>query len=362
VNLLAGETCGDKIPFTKLANARRIWLLALAVALLASTASAHAGTQYVDGISDQSMPAWDGSFASSGFASAFRSRWLGQIAIARYVVQWNVMSELSAGANAQGDYRERFEAWLEDVGSLGLAPVLALTSYDGVYPSSAGEYQPRLEQLLAQANRDGEHVDYVEAWNEPNDQGDESAAKAGEIADWAHTVCERGDCQVIAGDLEDSPSAAQYEQDYSAALTFAPRIWGIHPYRSVYEHSDAPVLDLLAALPDRGAGAQIWFTEVGAYYCLDGRVRGESQQAGDAAYLTDTLMPAIAPEHVFYYGFMAADDAEVPCTVGSAGDSELYGAFDRPRAAAAVILDPVAEPRLLFTSRLGQEQLAYAFR
>ena len=38
---------------------------------------------------------------------------------------------------ADGDYRERFEAWLEDVRGLGLAPVLALTSYTSVYPNSA---------------------------------------------------------------------------------------------------------------------------------------------------------------------------------------------------------------------------------
>ncbi len=56
------------------------------------------------------------------FASFFRATWVGQITLARYVVQWSAMAEVSAGANAKGDYRERFEAWLKDIRALGLAP------------------------------------------------------------------------------------------------------------------------------------------------------------------------------------------------------------------------------------------------
>lgn len=335
-------------------------VVTLAIILASVPASAKAGTGYVDGISDQSLPAWDGSFAGSSFASFFHQTWVGQITLARYVVQWNTMAELSTGPNADGDYRERLEAWLQDVRSLGLTPVLALTSYSHVQPEVAAEYELRLAQLLDRAARMDEPIGYVESWNEPNNQGEETPAKAGEIADWAHSVCEQNQCQVIAGDLEDRASVAEYAHAYIAALNFSPEIWGIHPYYSVKAHSDSRVLEFEQALPNHGADAQIWFTEVGAYYCIDGDVRGEAEQASDASYLVNTLIPAIAPTHVFYYGLMAGGGTEVPCAAGGDDDTELYRASDRPRAAAAVILRADAERLLFFGSGLAEEPLAFA--
>ncbi|MGO9320593.1 MAG: hypothetical protein ACLQBY_07315, partial [Solirubrobacteraceae bacterium] len=266
-------------------NVRRMCAAALAVSLALGPAAARAGTGYVDGISDQSLPAWDGASADGSFASFFATTWVGQVTLARYVVQWNAMAEASDGPSADGDYRERFEAWLGDVRSLGLAPVLALTSYTSVHPRSAGEYRSGLEGLLAEAAVAGDPTGYVEAWNEPNNQGEEPAGKAGEIATWANSICESRGCQVIAGDLEDAPSVTGYERTYISALTFSPAIWGIHPYYSVQTHNDSTVLRFEQALPNHGAGAQIWFTEVGAYYCVHGHVRGEARQAGDASYL-----------------------------------------------------------------------------
>ncbi len=325
-------------------------VLVLAVCLVLMPATANAATTYIDGISDQSLPAWNGSFADSSFASFFRVSWVGQIALARYVVQWNAMAEASNGANAHGDYRERFEAWLQDVRSLGLAPVLALTSYNDAYPDAAGEYRRELERLIGQADQVQAPVSYVEAWNEPNNQGDEPPAKAGEIANWARTVCEHSGCQLIAGDFEDARSLPGYEHAYISALSFSPAIWGIHPYRAVKAHSDVSVLSFEQVLPDHGADAQIWFTEIGAYYCAHGQMRGEAQQAADASYLVDDLIPAVAPTHVFYYGFMAGADTEVPCAAGTASDSELYRASGEPRAAAGVVFAGLARPLELAAS------------
>ena len=96
---------------------------------------------YVDGISDQSLPAWDGGFEGSYFAGLFDDTWVhgagAHIAFARYVVQWNAMS---------GDYPRylaEFEAWLKDVARLDLKPVIALTDYDGSLPGSPREYRDR---------------------------------------------------------------------------------------------------------------------------------------------------------------------------------------------------------------------------
>jgi hypothetical protein len=337
-----------------------VCIAALAAGMLAGAVSARAGTRYVDGISDQSLPAWDGSFSDSSFASFFRARWLRQISLARYVLQWNAMGEASRGQSAHGDYRERFEAWLGDVRSLGLAPVVALSSYARAYPGTADEYEQALEAVLDDAARAGAPIGYVEAWNEPNNQGSESPVKAGEIANWANSVCERRGCRVIAGDFEDVPSAVAYEQAYVSALDFAPGIWGIHPYYSVQAHSDATVLEIENALPDAGKGAQVWLTEIGAYYCADGRLRGEAQQASDASYLVNSLIPAVAPTHVFYYGFMAGDRAQLSCAEPGDFDSELYSASHAARSAAGILFADVPQPSLVFSPMLSSELLALA--
>jgi hypothetical protein len=332
----------------------------LALSTLTAASTARAGTAYVDGISDQSLPAWDGSFTSSSFASYFRATWVGQISLARYVLQWNAVGEASRGPNPHGDYRQRFEAWLGDVRSLGLTPVVALTSYNHEYPSSSPEYRQELEALLNDASDSGYPVSYIEAWNEPNNQGNETAGKAGEIADWANAICRRDGCRVIAGDLEDNAMLITYEQEYLAALTFVPEIWGIHPYQSVKARSDATILRFVQALPSQGAGAQLWFTEVAAYYCAHGQVRGEAQQAGDASYLVNELIPAIAPTHVFYYGFMAGGSDELTCAGGSGYDSELYRASHQARSAAGVIFRAGADQQLLLRLPLSEELSPFA--
>jgi len=316
------------------------------LAVIATTAvPARAGTAHVDGISDQSLPAWGGSFASSPFAGLLRSAWAGpapvRIELARYVVQWNAMSEPSSGPAPAGDYRERFEAWIADVGALGLTPVLALSSYDGVRPRSPGDYERALEALLTAAASAGHSVAYVEAWNEPNNQGREAPATAASFADAADALCRvRGDCEVIAGDLEDSRGVVDYERAYTSALTFAPRIWGVHPYTAVRAHDDANLRAFVSHLPARGAGAQLWFTEVGAYYCVHGVVRGESRQAADAAYLVHDVIPdpAVAPAHVLYYGLLYRDNLQAPCSAAGGDDVELFGPGDAARAAAAILL------------------------
>jgi hypothetical protein len=320
-------------------------LAGLVLGLGLTCTRALAGTPYVDGISDQSLPAWDGSFTASPFASFFRSRWSrvtsGQITLARYVVQWDVMTEPSSGPHPGGNYRERFEAWLEDARSLGLTPVVALTSYDRVYPGSPGEYLPRLEAILSMAGAIGYPITYVEPWNEPNNQGGESAATAAALANSANGLCEaRRTCTVVAGDVEDRSDVALYIQAYERALSFQPHIWGVHPYVSVQSHSDSNLVRLIAALPAHGAARQIWFTEIGALYCSRGEVRGEARQASDASYLVDTLLgdPALAPAHVFYYGFLFAGHATAPCTAAGGQDSELYASPDLARAAAGIIL------------------------
>ncbi len=305
-----------------------------------------ASTSYVDGISDQSLPAWDGSFEESWFAGLFDDTWVhgpgAHVDYARYVVQWNVIS---------GDYQRylrEFEAWLGDVASMDLKPVIALTSYDGSLPASPSEYEFELVEILDRARALGHPIAWLEAWNEPNGQGHEPAASAAALANAASRVCaeEHRDCTVIAGDFEDSPGVGSYEEQYVRHLDPTPKNWGVHPYYSVGEESEAPLRTVREHLPHGGAGARVWFTELAARMCtdFDGDLveNGEAGQARQAAWLVDTLIRNAKPAHAFYYEVLLREGREPACeTEGS--DSALYvpsgdpAEPDRPRPAAAYI-------------------------
>ncbi len=273
---------------------------------------------------------------------------------ARYVVQWDVAEEPSLGANAAGDYRERYESWLADVRALRLTAVLALTSYDGAYPADAGRYEHALRGALALAANAGAPVRYVEAWNEPNDQGREPPAPAADFANVAAAVCGSA-CTVIAGDLEDAPGMARYAAAYERALDFAPAAWGIHPYRALAHRDVAGLRATLATVP---AGARLWVTEIAAFYCRQGRLRGEAAQAREAAYLVGRLLPAVPVAHAFYYGIEPAFGRSASCRE----DTDLFAADGQPRAAAGIVFPPSADGRWpLLGPAPGQQPLSFAW-
>jgi hypothetical protein len=214
-------------------------------------------------------------------------------------------------------------------------------------PAGQAEYGRLLAALLEAFPG----VRYVEAWNEPNDSGISAAEAAG---DWsmASAVC-AARCTAIAGDVLDSdPRLVEYERAYVAALGVQrPAIWGIHPYLAVKDHSATTVLEFERNFPTAtttaGSTPQVWFTEVGAYYCEDYRgysSQGAERQAADARWLTSGLMPKTAPAHVFYYEVLFKDGEPPPCDSEQPADTALYvpsselSAPDQPRPAATYIL------------------------
>lgn len=312
--------------------------------LAADAAAAHAAASAIDGISDQSLPAWDGGFAGSDLAALLRAGRVGGggIRYARYVVQWNVMAPAHAGERAT------FEAWLGDVASLGLTPDVALSSFDGVRPASPDEYAAALAAILGGARAAGHPLGYVEAWNEPNNQGAEGAAAAARLANAAEALCGEGfGCAVVAGDFEDGRALVPYELAYERNLDFAPAIWGVHPYFSVEEMSEAPYLRFLRNLPRGGVGAQVWITEIAARRCTDyggvARSYGEVGQARRAAWLVDTLLRNQSPANAFYYELLLAARRQPGCSAHEPEDDALYepaappSLLDRPRAAAGIV-------------------------
>lgn len=292
--------------------------------------------RYVDGVSDQNLPHWDGGFANM-FAASWQRR--GAIRLARYFVPWNVTS--ATGANPE--YLSEYEQWYADaVEQLHLTPVLSLTQYGAnPVPASAAQYRQLLEALLER-----KHVSYVEAWNEPNNRPWIAAARAAEYLREAQVVCERFACTPIAGDFLDSPNMASYERAYVQDLgALRPIDWGVHPYAAVKQQSAQGMYEFVEGLPGGGAGLSIWLTEAAAYECQPGDDAGDSsrQQGIDASWLVNRLMPALEPAHVFYYGFLGGDGRAVECP-GRYEDTKLYSSLEHPRPAANFIFDDRGEP------------------
>lgn len=292
----------------------------------------------IDGIADQNIPLWDGSFAGSPFVAYLRSTWLGEppsrVRYARYVVQWNMMQGRAPATDQR--YYEAFSAWYRDVRSLGLIPVVALGRYEGPPPSSATLYEAALAQLLSAFP-----APYVEAWNEPNLTPGLSPAAAARLMDVAYAYCRGHGCVAIAGDFADTPGSAVYAERYRARLSASeypqprdPPEWAVHPY----EAANAGGGEAQAIRTQLEPDDELWITEVGAYACrAPDHELGEAAQAASAERLLDAVIPALDPVHVFYYELMYKDGEQTPCSHES--DTALYaGPGDRARAAASVIL------------------------
>ena len=109
-----------------------------------------------------------------------------------------------------------------------------------------------------------------------------------------------------------------YEKEYEKALNPVPTIWGVHPYYSVEEKSEAPLLKLVENLPHNGAGDHIWFTEIAARACTNYRGspvdNGEAGQAERARWLVNSLIANRKPDHVFYFVFLLAEHRRPSCS------------------------------------------------
>jgi hypothetical protein len=132
-----------------------------------------------------------------------------------------------------------------------------------------------------------------------------------------------------------------YETKYERNLMPPdPLNWGIHPYYAVKAENEATVAGFRANLPN--VSDAIWFTEIGAYDCVHGQQPGELEQAVDASWLVNRLIPRMRPLHAIYYDYL---DSSPRSCVGSEADTSLYrpgpdpNAPDYPRPAASYIFN-----------------------
>ena len=330
---------------------------AVALCVGCALASPARALDRVDGISDQHLGAWVGSVApTSALAAQFPSPLadagtgapVARIGLARYVVQWDVMSG--------GGYAREFanlQAWYDTAVALSLTPELALANYDcaGCLPPPSSEsFSLQLQALHSRFPA----ISVYEAWNEPNLAGSFhiSAALAASLMNATYSFCASRGCTAVAGDFSDAdPGMAAYEREYEGHLDPPdPGNWAIHLYHAVkYETLDT--LDsFLSLLPDRRSD-RVWLTELGAYYCEFGQLRGAALQERNARFIVDSLIPVAAPVHAFYYQGAWPYDTSPPCAAGTQ-DTALYAAQSvggplLARPAAAVILGPEDPPSSL---------------
>jgi hypothetical protein len=303
---------------------------------------------YIDGISDQNVPYWNGRVWSGGPADSPFGRFVAAALVngatgapttaqplryARYVVAYDVMCDTTGPAFAT------FARWLADVERLDLKPDVTFWygDFDGnscpllpLIPRSAATYAGPVAAFLARFPQ----VATIEPWNEPNDGHGPDVQAQTAAAFWlaVHADCATRACDaVIAGDFNDAArNLVAYERRYVATLGGAAATdWGVHPYAAVNHERETTLLEFEAGLPDRRAD-RVWYTEIGAFYCTRKQnpetgysdARLQDLQERRAHYLVSTLMAyPFAPTHVFYYEFMYKDDLPGPCVTD---DSALF--------------------------------------
>ncbi len=353
--------------------------LALLVALVVSGIVALPGTagasQYVEGISDQSLATWEGGYSDGGyFNSSFPnfvfSSWIGvppsHIKYARYVVPWNIVD------NSTSTCFTAFSNWYHEVLSAGLIPEVALWTYPRLYgakqtcspagapmlPRSTAEYAQYVGTASTALLKQFPAIKVLEAWNEPNLTGENpSVTAAAEYGAETARLCS-GICTSVVGDLIDTNGMQSYEEQYVPLLTgFVggdPGVWGIHPYGATNRKEVAPVTTFKAHLPGKGTSDSIYFTEVGAYYCQEKEGIEvhftEAEQASAAEYLVTKLLPYA--NRAFYYELAYGHDGLTPCMKES--DTALYAPTGSParetaRSAARVVFGPEGPPTVTST-------------
>jgi hypothetical protein len=323
---------------------------------------------YVDGISDQHLGSWAGTFSEASgfnapFPSFFADSWVGSppahIKLARYVVQWDVMT----GVGKPGELTN-LEGWYNHAIEMGLTPELALANYNcsGCTAPAKTEYYTRELEALHKAFPS---ISIYEAWNEPNLGGSfhVSAETAAHLMNALYSFCSGHGCTTIAGDFADSESnMTTYEEEYKKYLSPSdPGNWGIHLYHAVKYENKETLVNFEALLPNKTKDKEhVWFTEVGSYYCEFGENRGTATQEKNAKFLVG-LVAEQNPVHAFYYQAAWPNDEKPPCNSETL-DTALYAAEStngpvHARPAASVIFGAEGAPTATTGAASGVQQL-----
>ena len=283
------------------AGTRRVLTIVASIIALLGMA-AHAGAATITGFADQGIgrtpPAGD---AWGPNAHAVATALAGQVRQARYNLAWDFMSFGS------GDWRVAdFNNWLSAVQSHGLRPLVSFGA-DGANPTTAS-YRSAVQAFRSTYPSIAEFT----AWNEPNNATTFAGASQAAAYFKALTDVCAGTCTIAAGDFSGNRRPGTYYADYKAAvnaLGLAPTLWAYHPY-DVVNNSGSDRFDGIARFwSDVNAASSsiaVWYTEVGAFKCVQGTDYGTASQDAAARRLSDLLVdPAYGKASRVYYYHLA---------------------------------------------------------
>lgn len=305
-------------------------LLALAAAILC-VAPATARAAVVVGIGDQK---------AASFADA-RLRGLG-LRYARLIVPWDAATS-EPGA---------VQTWLDAVAVAGMTPHVAFEHLRAddcpgrpcVVPTQA-QYGAAVRRFVARFPQ----VRTYTTWNEANHASQPVASRPEAVAGYYdQLVAACPSCTVVAGDVLDSGSYANWLRRFLAASPITPKLWGLHDYGDVTYGTTTGVDTVLSIVP-----GSLWVEETGGIVTLRnsaGATTFATSEAGaataiDRAFALAAARPRVTRMYIYEWMAFTGDpfDAGLLRPDGTARPSlaALQRDLARLKATATVAKPPV---------------------
>ncbi|HEY6759688.1 MAG TPA: hypothetical protein VI318_09365 [Baekduia sp.] len=268
--------------------------LALFIIILVAAAGAPAAARAVTvGLGDQK---------ASSFADA-RLRGLG-LKYARLIVPWD-------GATSEPGVVDQ---WLAAVSADGMAPHVAFehlrTDRCPGRPCTAptaAQYGAAVRRFVARFPQ----VKTYTTWNEANHESQPVASRPELVASYYdQLVAACPSCTVVAGDVLDSGSYANWLRRFVAASDADPQLWGLHDYGDVTYGTTTGVDTVLGIVP-----GTLWIEETGAIVTLRddaGRTTFSTSEARaataiDRAFALTRMRPRIGRMYVYEWQAFPGD-------------------------------------------------------
>ena len=194
---------------------------------------------------------------------------------------------------------------------------------------------PTPERLRFEFRRVRERYPWVwtfATWNEANHCGEPTCHRAGLVAGYYRALTsECVSCRILAAELLDLPSVAQWIYEFRRRLGYTPRLWGLHNYVEANRFTTTRLDAMLRAIP----GARLWLTETGGLVSRRNRSttdipEGPTHAGKVTRYIFDRIVPRYPRiDRVYLYHWNARPN--------STWDSGLITPAGRVRTALYVL-------------------------
>ena len=293
--------------------------LAIGLGLLITVLAPASASALTVGLSEQQAASW----------SDARLRALG-VHYARLTVPWDAATSEPA----------KVQAWLDAVAAAGATPHIAFEHLRSdrcpnspcVVPSRSA-YASAVRAFIAKWPQ----VKTYTTWNEANHGSQPVADRPETVAGyWEELRAACPSCTVVAGDVVDSGSYVRWLEDFAAAASPAPTLWGLHNYSDVTYGTSSRTDAALAAV-----SGDLWIEETGglvARWDTRGRVlfsasESDAAAAIDRAFQIATERPRITRMYVYQWKAWPTDTFDAGLARPNGTLRPSYDAFKRDLAA-----------------------------